>query len=120
ARAEALVEGLNPRAERVRAERGQLPAELFTGRQRFDAAATPGAARWVRELNAAAARPLESSRPAGGFAARPRRAETAPYHESRYGITSMVYRAREPFDADRLNALFAAGLPGVLRAKGFF
>ena len=29
-------------------------------------------------------------------------------------------RARPPFDAERLERLFAEGLPGVLRAKGFF
>jgi G3E family GTPase len=32
----------------------------------------------------------------------------------------MVYRARAPFDADKLGVLFATGLPGVIRAKGFF
>jgi G3E family GTPase len=42
------------------------------------------------------------------------------YHEKKYGLTSFVYRARPPFDAEKLNALFAEGLPGVLRAKGFF
>lgn len=121
ARAEALVSGLNPRAELVRTERGQVAAEFFTGRSRFDPGATLGAARWVRDLNAAALAPVEPRTGAGGFAARPRppaRRET--YHESRYGITSFVYRAREPFDAGRLNAAFAEGLPGVLRAKGFF
>lgn len=122
-RAEALVAGLNPRAERVRTERGQLAAELFTGRLRFDPAATLGAARWVRELNAAVALPAGGAgrglvkKPAPGARAG---AGGAAYHESRYGITSLVYRARPPFDAGRLNALFAAGLPGVLRAKGFF
>jgi G3E family GTPase len=115
ARAEALVAGLNARAELVRTERGQVTAEFFTGRQRFDPAATVGAARWINELNRAAAAPA----PGDGFAARPRVTRQA-YHELRYGITSLVYRARAPFDAGRLNALFAAGLPGVLRAKGFF
>ncbi len=121
ARAEALVEGLNPRAERVRAEHGQLPAELLTGRLRFDASATLSAARWVRDLNAVALTPLRPVEP-GGLASRPRAAGPAAqsYHETRYGIGSFVYRAREPFDAARLNALFASGLPGVLRAKGFF
>lgn len=114
ARAEELVAGLNPRAEAAKAERGQLAAEFFTGRARFDAAATLSAARWIREMNRVAAEPV------GGALARRPPVATRAYHESKYGLTSFVYRARAPFDAERLNAVFAAGLPGVLRAKGFF
>ncbi len=120
ARAEALVAGLNARAELVRAEHGQVAAEFFTGRPRFDPVATTGSARWIRDLNAAALRPV-SPGPAGGLVARPRSdAAGEAYHEKKYGITSFVYRARAPFDSAKLNAIFAAGLPGVLRAKGFF
>lgn len=111
ARAEALVAGLNARAEIVSTERGQVAAEFFTGRVRFDAAATGGAARWIRELNRVA------NEPAAGFAARPK---AAAYHESKYGITSCIYRARVPFNEARLRTAFADGLPGLLRAKGFF
>jgi G3E family GTPase len=120
--AEALVAGLNPRAERVRTERGQVPPELFTGRMRFDAAVTPGAAAWIRGLNAIAPGPSPAAGGGQGAMVRRRRADrgVVPYHESRYGISSLTYRARAPFDAGRLEALFAAGLPGVLRAKGFF
>lgn len=122
ARAEELVAGLNARAERVKTERGQLAAEFLAGRARFDPAATLSAARWIRDLNAAALVPAGSpATAAGSFATRPRPAAgKEPYHEKKYGITSFVYRAREPFDAERLNRLFAEGLPGVLRAKGFF
>ena len=121
ARAEALATGLNARAEVLRTERGQVAAEFFTGRLRFDPAATLSGARWIRELNRVATVPV----PAGGLVARTRTTggaglAVAPYHEREYGITSFVYRARAPFDAERLNALFAGGLPGVLRAKGFF
>ncbi len=121
ARAEALVAGLNPRAEIVKTERGQVAAEFFTGRARFDPAATLGAARWIKELNRAAKIPSPQRTNPKGFAARPEPAGgAAAYHEREYGITSFVYRAREAFDADRLNRLFERGLPGVLRAKGFF
>ena len=119
ARARALVSGLNARAEIVETEHGQLAAEFFTGSVRFDPAATLGAARWIREMNRVAATPFAAGTvvrrpgPAGGAGAR-------PYHETHYGITSFVYRARAPFDAERLNRVFAEGLPGVLRAKGFF
>lgn len=120
ARARALAAGLNPRAEIVRAEHGQVAAELFLGRTRFDAGATLGGARWIRELNAITAGPAGGAGvAAGSLACRPGPPAT-PRHESRYGLTSMVYRARPAFDAGRLAALFEAGLPGVVRAKGFF
>lgn len=117
-RAEALVAGLNSRAEILRTERGQVAAEFFTGRVRFDAAATGGAARWIRELNRVA---IVEGGARGGLVARPAHGGGAQsYHESKYGITSCVYRARAPFDQGRLRAAFTDGLPGVLRAKGFF
>ncbi|HEY9247792.1 MAG TPA: GTP-binding protein, partial [Rariglobus sp.] len=57
-----------------------------------------------------------ASMPAGLVAPAPRR----PAHEEKYGIVSFVYRARRPFARDRLRALMEKGVPGLLRAKGFF
>ena len=37
-----------------------------------------------------------------------------------YGITSFVYRARQPFDPSKIHAFFNQEWPGVVRAKGFF
>ena len=37
-----------------------------------------------------------------------------------YGITSFVYRAREPFDPKKIHRFFNQEWPGVVRAKGFF
>ena len=37
-----------------------------------------------------------------------------------YGITSFVYRAREPFDPAKIHAFFNEEWPGVVRTKGFF
>ena len=37
-----------------------------------------------------------------------------------YGITSFVYRAREPFDPSKIHTFFNQEWPGVVRAKGFF
>ncbi len=37
-----------------------------------------------------------------------------------YGITSFVYRAREPFDPAKIHHFFKTEWHGVVRAKGFF
>lgn len=37
-----------------------------------------------------------------------------------YGIISFVYRARNPFDPDKIHAFFNEEWPGIVRAKGFF
>ena len=37
-----------------------------------------------------------------------------------YGITSFVYKAREPFDPEKIYNFFNKEWPGVIRAKGFF
>lgn len=37
-----------------------------------------------------------------------------------YGITSFVYRARDPFDPQKIHQFFNQSWPGVIRAKGFF
>ena len=37
-----------------------------------------------------------------------------------FGITSFVYRAREPFNPEKIHAFFDQEWPGVIRAKGFF
>jgi G3E family GTPase len=113
--AEQLLHGLNPRAEIFRTEHGQLPVEVLLERQRFDAAATLRAARWIRVLDGTAGGQIPMARPA-----------VVPYfkaearHERDYGITSFVYQARRPFDGARLQAWLDAALPaGLLRAKGY-
>jgi G3E family GTPase len=37
-----------------------------------------------------------------------------------YGISSFVFRARGPFEPEKLHAFFDRSWPGVIRAKGFF
>lgn len=37
-----------------------------------------------------------------------------------YGITSFVYRARAPFEPEKIHRFFGQEWPGVMRAKGFF
>ena len=110
-RIEDILRGLNSRAEVVRTEHGQIASEFLLGRVRFDAKETVGAARWVRALNAVAP---------GGLVVRARVAAERPAHEMKYGITSFVYQARRPFAQAAFRALIETGLPGLLRAKGFY
>ena len=37
-----------------------------------------------------------------------------------YGVISFVYRARDPFDPEKIHSFFNQEWPGVIRAKGFF
>ncbi|MFA6031166.1 MAG: GTP-binding protein [Elusimicrobiota bacterium] len=140
-RIEAILRGLNARAEVVRTEHGQVASEFLLGRVRFDAKETLGAAQWVRVLNAVASGggsggPTTPSgrlagatngpdgvvgSPSGGFVRRPVVARAMkPAHEVKYGITSFVYQARRPFARAAFRALIETGLPGLLRAKGFY
>lgn len=107
----SILRGLNQRAEVVAIEHGQLASEFLLGRVRFDPIATTGAANWIHSLNA-----LAPGRPGSVVTAPVPRA----VHESKYGITSFVFQARRPFVQARLEELIAKGLPGLLRAKGFF
>lgn len=108
---EAILRGLNTHAEAVRTEHGQIASEFLLGRVRFDAKETVGGARWVRALNGVAP---------GALVTRGAAVAERPAHEVKYGITSFVYLARRPFREVAFRALIETGLPGLLRAKGFY
>lgn len=93
----ALIKALNPSAEIVESEYGQVPLQALLDTGRFNFERAQGMAGWAREL-------------AG---------EHTPETEE-YGITSFVYRARRPFHPQRLMALFNSDWPGVVRSKGYF
>ncbi len=94
-----VVRGLNNGAKIVEVSFGAAPLDsiLNTGLFSMERAQTYPA--WVQELE----RP-EQHRP-----------ET-----EEYGISSFVYRARRPFDAERIHAFFNKPWPNVIRAKGWF
>jgi G3E family GTPase len=97
ARLKAILFQLNPGAELVPAQFGQVPLDRLLDTGRFDlqkAAESPG---WMREL----------------------RGEHTPETEE-YGISSFVYRKRRPFHPVRLYEFFRRDWEGVLRAKGYF
>ncbi|MBC7365702.1 MAG: GTP-binding protein [Undibacterium sp.] len=115
-----VLRALNPRAELLRVERGQVASEWLLGRVRFDGVETVGAARWIRVI--------KGEEKSGGGGAAGRMAITArpavaphPRHEADYGITSFVWEARRALVREKFFAWLDSGLPeGLLRAKGFF
>ena len=125
--AEVAVRGLNPRAEVVRTEQGQVASEFLLGRVRFDASATLSAARWIRTLNAnpnvsAAAEAATEDARAESHVALPRRPtakNATPSHIRRFGIATFAYRERRPFRRARFAEVMERGWDGLLRAKGF-
>ena len=124
---EAILRGLNPRAEILRTEQGQIASETLLDRVRFDEKATLGAARWIRVLQGGAAEKRD-----GGVASPTAVAAAAVLgagvwkpnmarHEEEYGIRSFVFEARRALVREKFVAWLARDLPqGLLRAKGFF
>ncbi|WP_420328062.1 GTP-binding protein [Mameliella sp.] len=97
--AQKIIRSLNADARILCTDHGEVAtAEILeTGLFDFDKAHEHAA--WAKELY--------------GFA------DHVPETEE-YGITSHVFRAREPFDPERIHALLNGNLPGVIRAKGHF
>jgi G3E family GTPase len=110
-----VLSGLNPRADSLTTEQGQAPLEWVLGRQRFAPKESLSSARWIQDLNAVAPA-LPGNQAATG---KPTALRTTPVHTTQYGLRSFVYQERRPFHQERLLALFEAGLPGIVRAKGF-
>jgi len=98
----AALRGLNARAEIMSVTEGRVPADRLPGAARFEETATLGGARWLRVLGGTSG--VELARP------------TKPD----FPWTTLVFRERRPFAAEKLDALIAALPPGVVRAKGFF
>ncbi len=96
---EGTIRTLNPGAQLVRSEYARVPLEQVLNTGRFDYESAAGSAAWIRELTN----------------------EHKPETEE-YGFTSFVYRAHEPFDAEKLWAFLHErnALQGVIRSKGFF
>jgi G3E family GTPase len=96
----ALIKALNAEAEIIDAVHGAVDLDELLGTGLFDRDKASAMPRWAQEM--------------------------AGQHDSEadtYGIESFVYRSRKPFHPQRLHDLLAeptAGLPGVIRAKGYF
>jgi G3E family GTPase len=94
-----ILRSLNPTAKLIATDFGLVPLSDVLDTGLFDFEQARRNALWFRELH--------------GFA--DHRPET-----EEYGIASFVYRARRPFDWQRLQKVLTSPLPGVLRAKGYF
>ena len=97
--ARLIVTALNPDARIVVADHGRVPQAAILGTGLFDFDTAHEHPLWAKELY--------------GFA------DHVPETEE-YGVSSFVYRARRPFDPQKVHDVLNGALPGVIRAKGHF
>jgi len=98
-KARSIIRSLNPDAEVIETDFGNVPLGKVLNTGRFDFAKAESNPLWFKELN--------------GFK------DHVPETEE-YGIRSFVYRERRPFDPLKLHRFVNMPWPGVVRAKGFF
>ena len=97
--ARKIVRSLNAAARIIETDHSDVATDAILDTGLFDFDKAQEHPMWARELY--------------GFAAH------VPETEE-YGVTSHVYRARQPFDPARILAVLNGDLPGVIRAKGHF
>lgn len=97
--ARKIIRALNPDARLIETDYSQVNPEAIFDTRLFDFDRAHEHPLWAKELY--------------GFA------NHTPETEE-YGISSFVYRAREPFDPAKIHAVLSGPLPGVIRAKGHF
>ncbi|MEM8590395.1 MAG: GTP-binding protein [Pseudomonadota bacterium] len=97
--ARKIIRSLNADARIVEANFANVPSETILDTGLFDYDKAHDHPLWAKELY--------------GFA------DHVPETEE-YGVASHVYRARRPFEPEKINTLLNGALPGVIRAKGHF
>ncbi|MFN3955621.1 MAG: GTP-binding protein [Pararhodobacter sp.] len=97
--ARKIIKALNPVARLVETDQSCVSPEAIFDTGLFDFDRAHEHPLWAQELY--------------GFA------DHTPETEE-YGVSSFVYRARRPFDPQKLHAVLNGDLPGVIRAKGHF
>ncbi len=97
--ARKIIRSLNADAEIIETDFSEVPADKILDTKLFDFEKAHEHPMWAKELY--------------GFA------DHVPETEE-YGIASFAYRARAPFDPNKLHAVLNGNLPGVIRAKGHF
>ncbi len=94
-----IIRSLNADARILETDQSDVPAEAILDTGLFDFDKAHEHPMWAKELY--------------GFA------DHVPETEE-YGITSYVYRARQPFVPEKLMDVLNEDIPGVIRAKGHF
>ncbi len=97
--ARKIIRSLNADARIIETDHSKVPALDVLNTGLFDFEKAHEHPMWAKELY--------------GFA------DHTPETEE-YGITSYVYRARLPFDPQKIHDVLNGDLPGVIRAKGHF
>ncbi|MEM1049194.1 MAG: zinc metallochaperone GTPase ZigA [Pseudomonadota bacterium] len=97
--ARKIIRSLNADARIIETNHSDVPAETILDTGLFDFEKAHEHPMWAKELY--------------GFA------DHVPETEE-YGVASFVYRARRPFEPEKILAVLNGQLPGVIRAKGHF
>ena len=97
--ARKIIRSLNADARIIEANHSDVPVGAILSTGLFDFERAHEHPMWAKELY--------------GFA------DHVPETEE-YGVASFVYRARRPFDPQKIHDLLNGPLPGVIRAKGHF
>ena len=94
-----IIRSLNADAKIIRSSYSDVPAKEILNTGLFDFASAHDHPMWAKELY--------------GFA------DHVPESEE-YDVKTFVYRARRPFEPEKILAVLNGVLPGVIRAKGHF
>ncbi len=94
-----IIRSLNADAKVIETNHSEVASEAILDTGLFDFEAAHQHPMWAKELY--------------GFA------DHVPETEE-YGVSSYVYRARQPFEPEKILALLNGDLPGVIRSKGHF
>ena len=97
--ARKIIRSLNADAEIIETNHSEVAAEKILDTGMFDFDKAHEHPMWAKELY--------------GFA------DHVPETEE-YGVTSFVYRARQPFIPEKILSVLNGHMPGVIRAKGHF
>lgn len=97
--ARKIIRSLNADAEILEVNHSEVPIDAILNTGLFDFEKAHEHPMWAKELY--------------GFA------DHVPETEE-YGVTSYVYRARRPFEPEKIMNVLNGDLPGVIRAKGHF